>query len=316
MFESDLVMPNYVMENFEVAEVWNAQEAKNKRKDATVGREFVMSLPHLLPAHERVEIAGKAAQEISDTYGVAATFAVHRGPEGRNWHTHILVSANSINPDGTFGPKVKDLDPKDCKFAGKPNPAEVWRKRLSEIQNEFLDEAKLPPTDHRSYQERKIDRIAQIKMGKEAWNLEKKGFETRKGNINRAIAEMNQIKQERSELAQEQRELRADMHRSQLERVMNSRKPKPVPTTKDQREKDKAIENMTNAIKALNPFAKSEQDYYDELDMIQEEFDRLEQERQQLQEAIAYERFLNRERFKELRTQRPQERNHISGMGM
>mgnify|MGYP002652846772 CR=1 FL=1 len=109
---ADIVMPSGSTWSPTRVELWNTVEAKNKRADAQVAREFLVALPDELDAGQRRRLAVDFAQELADRYGIAADVAIHPpGKEGdqRNHHAHILTTTNRVEGDG-FGNKERELD--------------------------------------------------------------------------------------------------------------------------------------------------------------------------------------------------------------
>lgn len=97
------------------AELWNAAEAAENRKNSQVAREFLVALPHELTADQRTALAERIAQGIVQRYGVAAQVAVHApGAEGdqRNHHAHIMFTTRRMDATGQLGEKTRELDVK------------------------------------------------------------------------------------------------------------------------------------------------------------------------------------------------------------
>ena len=93
------------------ARLWNAAEAAEKRKDARVGREFEIGLPHEMTAEQRLEAVRDFARGLADRYGAAVDFAIHAPHEAgdiRNHHAHVMMSTRQIGPEG-FGGKTTAL---------------------------------------------------------------------------------------------------------------------------------------------------------------------------------------------------------------
>jgi hypothetical protein len=92
--------------------LWNAVEAAEKRKNATVARELLVALPSELTTDARLALAEHIALELVERYQVGAEVAVHlpdREGDQRNHHTHILFTTRRIGPAG-FGEKTRELD--------------------------------------------------------------------------------------------------------------------------------------------------------------------------------------------------------------
>lgn len=143
------------------AEFWNRVEAHHKRGDAITCREVEVALPAELDADARRELAHAFAKHLSDTYGVAADLAIHepsKGGDERNHHAHILLSACSVNADGTLGKKAEALDPIACKKAQRPTLADTERQHWARMVNAALAKAGVTArVDHRRLDAQQAD---------------------------------------------------------------------------------------------------------------------------------------------------------------
>lgn len=165
------------------AELWNSVEAKHKRGDAVVAREFVVALPAELDAAQRQELARSYARELADRYGVAVDINVHApGKDGdqRNHHAHILMSACYCSPTGVLGKKAVELDPIHCARAKVGNVVEVERARWAELANSALARAGHDARiDHRTLEAQGItDRLPGVHLGPAATAIERSGRES------------------------------------------------------------------------------------------------------------------------------------------
>jgi len=145
-------------------------------------RDGVESATLVLPAEldraERQALAVGYARDLSIRYGVGVDVAVH-SPHGegdeRNHHAHIVMTACRVEPDGTLGKKVVDLDPIHCKRHELPTPAEYERSRWQELTNGALEQAQRPErVDHRSRAEQGLEGPAQEKMGPAVTAIERR----------------------------------------------------------------------------------------------------------------------------------------------
>ena len=130
-----------------------------------------------------------------------------RQGDQRNIHAHIMLTTRIVSADGF---KNKERAWND------PNLLRQWRKRWGTEVNAALEANGIDDrVDHRSYQDRGIDREAQVKLGPVASALERRGIQTERGNINRGIsarnserdaidAEIINLELERSKLKQKQ----------------------------------------------------------------------------------------------------------------
>lgn len=160
--------------------LWNAAEAAEKRKNATVGREFEIALPAELAPRERQALAVGFARELVARHGFAADVvlhAPHRMGNGLNYHAHILCSTRRLKSEG-FGEKTRELD--DL----KKGPAEVerWRARWAEVQNQALAERGYAVrVDHRSLEAQGAEREPTRHKGPAITAMERRGIQTEVG---------------------------------------------------------------------------------------------------------------------------------------
>lgn len=145
-------------------DLWNAMEAARPRKNALLGTEFVLALPHELDAPARLALAQDYAQRLSNRLGVAADLAIHApNPDGdeRNHHAHILVSALKVTPDG-WGDRYDFAVNRSNREARGMLPVHTQvrdlRREWADCVNEHLARAGLEARiDPRSFRERGID---------------------------------------------------------------------------------------------------------------------------------------------------------------
>lgn len=155
------------------AQLWNAAEQAEKRKNSTVAREFEIALPAELSPEQREKLAHDFARELVKRHGCTADVAIHApGKEGdnRNHHAHILLTTRRLEPDG-FGEKTRELDDQKT---GKVLVTE-WRERFATLQNERLREAgHSVQVDHRSLDAQGIEREATRHLGPTATAIERR----------------------------------------------------------------------------------------------------------------------------------------------
>ena len=182
---AEIILPSGVNWTPERAELWNAVEAKNKRQDAQVAREFVVALPDELDGDQRRQLALVFARHIADTYRVAADLAIHApGREGdhRNHHAHILTSTNTLNPDGTLGNKARALDLVAHNMGGgvgTANAIDTLRQTWADLANNALERAGYTERiDHRSLEAQGIDRAPTQHLGPTVSGMERRGIVT------------------------------------------------------------------------------------------------------------------------------------------
>ena len=83
------------------AELWNAAEASETRKNATVAREVILALPAELDAAAHLRLVASFTREISFRHKLAAEFAIHHPSEHpeadqRNHHAHVMLTTRRV----------------------------------------------------------------------------------------------------------------------------------------------------------------------------------------------------------------------------
>jgi len=212
VLSADVVLPEEAPEwAKERAELWNAAERAETRKNATVAREFEVALPDELNPKQRREVALQFAKELVRKHGFAADVAIHKpSPAGdeRNHHAHILVSSRRLGPEG-FTEKTRELD--DQKSG--PELVKHWRERWAQLVNERLREQERPERiDHRTLEAQGIDREPGKHLGPAATNRERREQEqSRRG------PELERQRQENAHLREQAKEQARQEARSQVE---------------------------------------------------------------------------------------------------
>ncbi len=91
------------------AELWNAVEAVERRKDAQLCREVLLSLPHELTDDQREALVRQFVRDQFVSKGMIADVNIHsHSPSGdeRNDHAHILLTTRTLTAS-SFGPKER-----------------------------------------------------------------------------------------------------------------------------------------------------------------------------------------------------------------
>lgn len=182
------------------SELWNTAEQSEKRKDATVAREYEIALPVELKNSAKIEIARQYSIWLKNEYGCAVDLCIH-DINSHNPHAHVLTSTRAAEPN-TLGEKVAR------EWSGnkrKTNGIDSNKKMLSQarlqleiIINNSMNEAKnfidqndyIPNkkwVDHRSHIDRGIYKIPTQKEGQIGSK-----FEGDRKTMNQEIREINQ----------------------------------------------------------------------------------------------------------------------------
>jgi ATP-dependent exoDNAse (exonuclease V) alpha subunit len=190
----EIILPENAPPEYKDREtLWNAVEAREKRKDARLAREIEIALQTEFDLQENIELLREYIKENFVDKGMIVDFVIHNN-EG-NPHSHIMLTTRDVTPEG-FGKKNRDWD--------KEENVLIWRENWARINNRKFEEKGLEERiDHRTLKAQGIDREPTIHLGHEAWALEKKGIATLKGDYNREIQRRN-AEREAQKTAQEQ----------------------------------------------------------------------------------------------------------------
>lgn len=212
ILSADIILPSSLKNQLLVPSpdrqtLWNTAESAEKRKDSRVAREWIVNLPFELPEDERKLLAHEFSQSLCDKYGVIADCCLHRpsekevarGADPRNFHAHIMLTTRQASLDDAgkivLGDKATiELSDTKRRSLGLPRVDDEiveLRQLWEQIVNRYLTKYGIDLIDCRSYADRDLDIIPEVKMGKEATQMERDGIPTEKGDINRAIRERN-----------------------------------------------------------------------------------------------------------------------------
>lgn len=176
-------------------EFWNRLEKHHKRGDAVLAREMVVALPAELDAAARQALVTEYARGLANQYKVAVDVAIHapsKDGDERNHHAHMLLSACYVGPDGALGKKAVELDPIHCKRRQLVNVVEAERWGWEMVVNLYLERAGIESKiDRRSLVEQGTERVAQVHLGPNVVQMERRGLRTDRGERNRQANERN-----------------------------------------------------------------------------------------------------------------------------
>lgn len=144
-------------------ELWNAVEAVERRKDAQLCREVLLSLPHELTDDQREALVRQFVRDQFVSKGMVADVNIHtHSPSGdeRNDHAHILLTTRTLTAS-SFGPKERSWNSRDFVH----DTREAW----ADAQNRTFERLGLDlRVDHRSLADQGIDREPEPKLGQHA----------------------------------------------------------------------------------------------------------------------------------------------------
>lgn len=135
--------------------LWNAVEAHELRKDATLAREIEVAIPRELSREGRLELVREFARDEFVARGMIADVCVHE-VESDKPHAHIMLTMREVGPEG-FGLKVRAWNDRAL-FCH-------WRSEWADRANRALArEGHEERIDHRSYANRGIELEPQPKL--------------------------------------------------------------------------------------------------------------------------------------------------------
>ncbi len=180
VIESMTLVPEVAPKSFKDSSVlWNAVEASEKRKDSQLYREVEVSLPRELPHSENKTLVIDYVQRNFVDKGMCATVAWHGSRDKENPHAHIMLTTRSVDEDG-FGQKDRSWNDR--------NNVNIWREDWANSLNKALENNQIDQrVDHRSYEAQGINQTPTIHLGKSAAAMERRGFASERGDINRGI---------------------------------------------------------------------------------------------------------------------------------
>ena len=168
---------------------------------------------------------------------MVADVVIHDKKDG-NPHSHIMLTMRPFEENGEWGAKAKKeyiLDKNGNKTYtkngsvksrkiettnwNKKETLEHWREQWAKYANKALEKAnKKERIDHRSYEDRGIEKVPTRHEGPIVRAMEKKGIKTEIGDINRKIKEENK----KLEIIENQIKLYQDMKGLENERVKDN----------------------------------------------------------------------------------------------
>lgn len=179
---SELIFPDGVSLTRE--QLWNAAESAENRKNSTLAREYELALPDELNPDQRQALVLDFSRHLVERYGVAVDAVIHapgKGGDQQNHHAHILTTTRQVTPEG-FGVKTRVLDDK------KTREIERVRAVWADMTNKALALAGHGArVDHRSLAAQGVDRTPTVHLGPAATAMERRGIQTERGDLNRAI---------------------------------------------------------------------------------------------------------------------------------
>lgn len=192
--------------------LWNAVEKVEYNCNAQQARKIQIAIPVEIPAEQFRSVITEYCQKEFVDKGMCCDVAIHDKGDG-NPHAHILLTMRALDKDGNWSAKSKkeyilDEDgsrirlPSGAYKSRKVNTVdwndrgnvELWRSHWQEHVNGYLERCGSDVhIDMRSYERQGIAKIPTVHLGPAVSALEKKGFKTDLGNLNREIEKRNRL---------------------------------------------------------------------------------------------------------------------------
>ena len=210
---TEILLPDHAPAGFsDRAVLWNAVEKIEKAKNAQLAREIELALPVELTREQNIVLVREYVNRHFVTAGMCADICIH-DKGGGNPHAHVMLTMRPFEQDGAWGAKQKKeyildragnkiYDPKKRQYKCKSVPAtdwneqakaEEWRTAWADCVNAALGRGNhAERIDHRSYARQSIDQIPTVHLGVAAFQMEKRGIRTERGDLNREIEVTNQ----------------------------------------------------------------------------------------------------------------------------
>jgi len=146
--------------------LWNAVEAREKRKDAQLAREINLALPHELDDAGRRELVRGFVSREFVARGMIADVAIHapvaeKGDDPRNHHAHIMLTLRQVDVDTGLLFRIKTREWNSDAMLNH------WRESWAAMQNVFLERTHVRDrVDHRSLKAQRAEALEQGRHGR------------------------------------------------------------------------------------------------------------------------------------------------------
>jgi ATP-dependent exoDNAse (exonuclease V) alpha subunit len=166
------------------ANLWNAAENAETRKNARVAREYLVVLPVELSPEDRLTLVTGFSRELVERYRFAVDVAIHAprdfpGSDPRNFHAHLLATTREVTIAGLGAKTTLEWNDANRREAGLgPGINELLhvRERWAAVANEALQAAQVAArVDHRTLQAQGIDREP-LHIPRAAFEMERHGY--------------------------------------------------------------------------------------------------------------------------------------------
>ncbi len=188
VIHKEILLPgNAPKEYLDRAVLWNAVEKSERYKTAQLAREIEIALPKELSAEQNLQLVREYVQNNFVEVGMCADLCIHDKGDG-NPHAHVMLTLRSLDESGKWLPKSHTVDGIKMPTNDWSNRAncEIWRENWSNAVNAFLEQNNIAErVDNRSYERQGVEQIPTVHLGVAAHQMERRGIQTERGNINR-----------------------------------------------------------------------------------------------------------------------------------
>jgi hypothetical protein len=281
--------------------LWNEVEKIEKAKDSQLAREINIALPKELSNEQNIKLIKEFVKDNFVNKGMVADIAIHNGHKeikdnlesipveerinNTNIHAHIMVTMRPFKEDGTWGAKAKKeyiLDKNGEKIKlksgeyksrkiesndwNKKETLENWREQWANYANKALEKAGCEDRiDHRSYKDQGVDQVPTIHLGKTSSEMQKKGIDNERVEINKKIKELNK---EKVIALQEYRELKAKLENEKATQKFSNLKPEEKAAVQKVEKLLKEPQTYENSNKALDKLNDARQEMLSKISTI------------------------------------------------
>jgi len=210
---TEVLLPeNAPAEYSDRAILWNAVERIEKAKNSQLAREVQIALPKELNPLQNKALVRDYVKQCFVAQGMCADIAIHDTGSG-NPHAHIMLTMRPFEQNGEWGDKQQKVyhlgkdgnkiyDPIRRQYKcnkiqttdwNDQTKAEEWRAAWADHVNALLERGNhTERIDHRSFVRQGKDEFPTVHLGSSAFQMEKRGIATERGNLNREIEVTNQ----------------------------------------------------------------------------------------------------------------------------
>lgn len=148
--------------------LWSAADKCERRRDAQIAREIVLSLPRELNRDQQLKVVVEWAQKELVNRGMVVEIAQHDIEGARNPHCHLLCTLRRVEGDHFSAKKEREWNKTDLLMH--------WRESWEKFANDALGAAGRPERiDCRSLKDQGLDQTPEPKIGPAATAMKKSG---------------------------------------------------------------------------------------------------------------------------------------------